>query len=146
MSRPMVSKACDACRRRKVRCSLGQPCLPCKEAGLQCTFLSTRQKRGRKGETANVLSEIRATQREIHDLPALPSPYQFQGLNFTSPPFSLDAQASPQSLNLLPSKSQFQRNSGLLPPKVIELCAQLFFAQLATTVPILTAETLQNTA
>lgn len=62
MRRAAVSKACDACRRRKVKCSLGQPCASCLDAGLKCTFLTTRQRKGRKGASAHVINEIRNSQ------------------------------------------------------------------------------------
>ena len=63
MRRAAVSKACDACRRRKVKCSLSQPCAPCQDAGLQCTFLTIRQRKGRKGASAHVINEIRNSQQ-----------------------------------------------------------------------------------
>ncbi|KIX08827.1 uncharacterized protein Z518_03484 [Rhinocladiella mackenziei CBS 650.93] len=146
MSRNPVSKACDACRRRKVRCSLRQPCAACQRARLQCTFLTARLKKGRKGDTAKVLNELHHSQAGSysHQLPT--SPFPFQGLDYTSPAFSLDVQTSPQSLDILPSKSRFSRSSDLLPSRVVELCAELFFSQLGSTVPIITPESIRQEA
>ncbi|ORY02156.1 hypothetical protein K493DRAFT_312150 [Basidiobolus meristosporus CBS 931.73] len=45
--RQRVSKACDNCRRRKVRCDGTQPiCSNCKALGITCTYNDTTKKRG----------------------------------------------------------------------------------------------------
>ncbi|KIV92958.1 hypothetical protein PV10_04209 [Exophiala mesophila] len=138
MSRLTVSKACDACRRRKVRCNLARPCVACRQADLECTFLSTRLKKGRTGESANVLAELRKSQSNGESNDFTPStPAQFQALNYTSPTFSLDLQTSPHSIELLPGRQLFQRNLDLLPLALVELCAEVFLTQLASTVPVL---------
>ncbi|KAL1961426.1 hypothetical protein VTO42DRAFT_154 [Malbranchea cinnamomea] len=59
---PATKQACDACRRRKVRCDGQQPCAHCQTAELVCTYLMVRRKGGRRGKSANVLSELRARQ------------------------------------------------------------------------------------
>jgi len=56
-TRKPVSKACDACRRRKVRCNGCQPCAGCAGAGLACTF---NLPRGQGGAKATVLDQLRA--------------------------------------------------------------------------------------
>lgn len=57
-TRKPVSKACDACRRRKIRCDGCQPCAGCAGAGLACTF---NLPRGQGGAKATVLDQLRAT-------------------------------------------------------------------------------------
>ncbi|KAE8372988.1 hypothetical protein BDV26DRAFT_272967 [Aspergillus bertholletiae] len=46
--RPRVSKACDACGRRKVRCNGQQRCQQCEHLGLVCTYTDNRGARSRK--------------------------------------------------------------------------------------------------
>jgi len=98
------------------------------------------QKKGRKGETANVISELRNSQPEPvrYTVPASPEPGH--SLLYTSPSLSLDVHTSPQSHDSHPIKTGFLRNAGLLPAKVIGLCSDLFFSQMRSTVPILTQE------
>lgn len=146
MSRITVSKACDACRRRKVRCTWGQPCEACKQANLQCTFLSVRQKKGRKGDTANVISELRNSQPEPVRYIAPASPEPGHSLLYTSPSLSLDVHTSPQGLDSRLTRTGFLRSAGLLPSKVIDLCTELFFSQMRSTVPILTQEFIKQAA
>ncbi|KAK5442698.1 hypothetical protein LTS15_010905 [Exophiala xenobiotica] len=76
MRRAAVSKACDGCRRRKVKCSLSHPCAPCQDAGLQCTFLTIRQRKGRKGASAHVINEIRNSQQtsSLEEAESSPNP------------------------------------------------------------------------
>lgn len=145
MSRVTVSKACDACRRRKVRCNLARPCLACRQADLECTFLSTRLKKGRSGESANVIAELRHSQSNGDSNIMSPStPAPFQALNYTSPTFSLDLQTSPHSLELLPGRQLFQRNLDLLPLVLAEICTEVFLTQLASTVPVLNVATFRQ--
>ncbi|ORY04154.1 hypothetical protein K493DRAFT_59036 [Basidiobolus meristosporus CBS 931.73] len=45
--RQRVSRACDNCRRKKVRCDGAQPiCSNCKTIGIECTYNDTTKKRG----------------------------------------------------------------------------------------------------
>lgn len=141
MSRITVTKACDACRRRKVRCNWDQPCSACKQADLQCTFLSVRQKKGRKGDTANVISELRNVQSEPIRYAAPSSPEPGQNLHYahyTSPSLSIDAQTSPRGLDSQLNRTNFLRSTGLLPQRIVDLCTELYFSQMRSTVPILT--------
>ncbi|KAI8974653.1 fungal-specific transcription factor domain-containing protein [Pilobolus umbonatus] len=47
LSRQRVSRACDSCRRKKVKCDGATPvCTNCKGIGLQCTFNDLTKKRG----------------------------------------------------------------------------------------------------
>jgi SP family general alpha glucoside:H+ symporter-like MFS transporter len=59
-TRKVVSKACDACRRRKIKCNGLQPCMGCRSANLACTFDAPRGQGGNRGPRATVLNELRA--------------------------------------------------------------------------------------
>ncbi|KAL2350507.1 fungal-specific transcription factor domain-containing protein [Cryomyces antarcticus] len=55
-----VRRACDCCRKRKVRCDSYEPCGPCKKASLRCAYLQTPKKKGPKGlRSARVLHALR---------------------------------------------------------------------------------------
>ncbi|KAI7863417.1 fungal-specific transcription factor domain-containing protein [Spinellus fusiger] len=41
-----VARACDECRRKKVRCNGGQPCVRCRKALFQCFYSKVAPKRG----------------------------------------------------------------------------------------------------
>lgn len=62
VTRKPISKACDACRRRKIACSRTQPCPGCVSANLACTFDLPRGQGGNRGVRATVLNAIRADQ------------------------------------------------------------------------------------
>ncbi|KAF2727678.1 hypothetical protein EJ04DRAFT_594264 [Polyplosphaeria fusca] len=62
-SRKPVSAACNACRRRKVKCNGAQPCPSCVSANLACTFQLAQKRGGNQGARATVLNELRETQR-----------------------------------------------------------------------------------
>lgn len=59
--RKPVSRACDACRRRKIKCNGLQPCPACTSATLACTFRHEQRKGGNQGPRATVLNELRST-------------------------------------------------------------------------------------
>lgn len=59
-TRRPVSKACDACRKRKVKCNGLQPCAGCQSANLSCTFIAPRGQGGNRGPRATVLNQLRA--------------------------------------------------------------------------------------
>lgn len=61
-ARKVIPKACDACRRRKVRCNGQQPCSGCMSANLTCAYVSPRGQGGNRGVRATVLNELRASQ------------------------------------------------------------------------------------
>ncbi|KAF2202375.1 hypothetical protein GQ43DRAFT_313965 [Delitschia confertaspora ATCC 74209] len=60
--RKPVSRACDACRRRKIKCNGLQPCPACSSASLICTFQEAQRKGGNQGARATVLNTIRDSQ------------------------------------------------------------------------------------
>lgn len=45
-----ISKACQQCRRRKIRCDGGEPCLHCKQKNLECEYRGFVRQRKRKHE------------------------------------------------------------------------------------------------
>lgn len=113
MSTPPVKKACDACHRRKVRCTGEQPCANCAQTNLQCTYLAIPQKKGPKGSRAKVISQIRDTQQ--HSNPSQSSPF-----DFNSPP-----------------TSPYSRSPAILSMQTIEVCVDFFFTNMYTTAWIL---------
>jgi SP family general alpha glucoside:H+ symporter-like MFS transporter len=65
-TRKAVSKACDACRRRKIKCNGLRPCAGCLSADLACSFDAPRGQGGNRGARATVLNELRA-EAQYHD-------------------------------------------------------------------------------
>lgn len=112
-----IRRACDACRRRKVKCDGRKPCRHCGQASLICTFMAVPKKKGPKGNQARVLSEIREAQLQevsearLHD--GLERVENFAMVSLWSP------------------------TPGLLSPEVINGCVEFFFAQMYPTMPIL---------
>ncbi|KAH6867222.1 hypothetical protein B0T10DRAFT_53145 [Thelonectria olida] len=43
-----IAKACQACRRRKIKCSGHDICLNCVDRGTECIYDSERRKRGQR--------------------------------------------------------------------------------------------------
>ena len=55
-----IRRACDCCRKRKVRCDGAEPCGPCKKALIRCAYLQPPKKKGPKGlRSARVLHALR---------------------------------------------------------------------------------------
>lgn len=55
-----MTPACDACKRRKVKCDRERPCAKCLETALVCTYDSIPLRKGRKSRTARLLPTLRA--------------------------------------------------------------------------------------
>lgn len=146
-----TKQACDACRRRKVRCDGKNPCLRCKQTELACTFLIVPKKKGRRGERANVLSELRATQKA-----AAQAQTQAQSSSDIQTPTSTPG-SSAQFIQIghgdgkfrinrprvRPPVPEFQRTPDLLPLGIIDACTEFFFNRLHSTVPILQRDMLK---
>ncbi|KAJ5242153.1 uncharacterized protein N7469_000480 [Penicillium citrinum] len=122
----MVKQACDACRRRKVRCNNDRPCNQCQSASLACHSSLKRKKKGRQGNSANILNELRAKETQgdasISLLPQNP-------------------QADLSHPKRTPS---FTRSSGLVNPGLVRSCSEYFFSRMRGTVPILHPDSLQK--
>lgn len=116
-----MQPACDACRRRKVKCSTRRPCSPCRSVGLACRSSGIQRKKGRQGASANVLTELQRAEEE---------------------PFSF----SPQSPRVANESRDWTKTPGLLDPCLVRHCADYFFARMLGTVPILHREELQQHA
>ncbi|CAG7944055.1 unnamed protein product [Penicillium olsonii] len=129
MSDSPVKKACDACRRRKVKCISPHPCKQCQSAGLVCRTSIQRQRKGRQGQTANILTELRSKENE--QVPTretnISSPFAVPRLE------SLTTPQSPQ----VSERCQFSRAPGLLSHGLIDACSEYFFSRMRGTVPIL---------
>ncbi|KAJ6142012.1 hypothetical protein N7497_011111 [Penicillium chrysogenum] len=130
MPDPPVKQACDACRRRKVKCIFPKPCEQCRAAGLVCRTTSQRQKKGRQGQTANILNELRANQIEQALVRDANMPPQ-------SPALTLgDNIPTPQSLRAS-GRCQFSKKPGLLSRELVDSCSGYFFLRMRGTVPVL---------
>ncbi|OCT45689.1 C6 zinc finger protein [Cladophialophora carrionii] len=125
MAAAPVKKACDACHRRKVKCSGDQPCNNCAQTNLQCTYLAIPQKKGPKGSRGKVISGIRSTQQDTNppttSASAVPSFEKEPSFDFSSPPKS-------------PPNAQ---NISLLSRQTIENCIDFYFSNMSTTAWIL---------
>ena len=125
MTAPPTKKACDACHRRKVRCTGEQPCNNCAQTNLQCTYLAIPQKKGPKGSRGKVISGIRNTQKDTVPLeaavPNAPPLERESSFDFNSPPNS-------------PSNAQ---NVSLLGRQTMENCIDFYFNNMSTTAWIL---------
>lgn len=108
--------ACDACRRRKIRCDKTQPCAGCTTALLSCTFLTPSQPKGRQGRTANVISELRTSQIQ-----------NIQG--------SISQRPDPTT-NVSSHQAPI-RTTALLTLETFNACVEFYFTQLHASVPIL---------
>lgn len=62
--RKIGSRACDACKIRKVRCSEVPPCTRCASIGIECTFNKRQATRGPRSLRAKTLAEIRSIQEQ----------------------------------------------------------------------------------
>ncbi|OQE05111.1 hypothetical protein PENVUL_c027G10146 [Penicillium vulpinum] len=137
MPDPPVKQACDACRRRKVKCIFPKPCEQCRAAGLVCRTSSQRQKKGRQGQTANILNELRTNelaQALVRDA------------NISPPSAALrlrDNIPTPQSL-LAAGRCQFSKTPGLLNLDLVDACSVYFFSRMRGTVPVLQPDSFQK--
>jgi len=79
-----LKRACDCCRKRKVRCDGESPCGPCRKATIRCAYLQAPKKKGPKGlRSARVLHALRKIDQSASLTPDGPlSPGALQdGLN-----------------------------------------------------------------
>ncbi|PVH90323.1 hypothetical protein DM02DRAFT_509732, partial [Periconia macrospinosa] len=57
-----VSRACDSCRRRKIKCDAEHPCAKCRGFQISCEYNYQPQQRGPRVSKRTVGSEIMQTQ------------------------------------------------------------------------------------
>ena len=69
-SQKRVSKACDACKRRKVRCNGQARCQQCAHLGLRCIYSPSGKQRS-QGKRGHIISEFRS---QTSNLPAISPP------------------------------------------------------------------------
>jgi hypothetical protein len=82
---PAPRLACEQCKRRKIRCNKGSPCLACKNADLQChTVQRARLPRGKS-------SKSRAHNSQLEDRVARIESLLVQQLQTTSYPISVSS-------------------------------------------------------
>ena len=60
-----VSKACDACKRRKVKCNGQERCQQCSHLGLRCVYSATGKLRS-QGKRGHIISEFRNQTNNLH--------------------------------------------------------------------------------
>ncbi|KAK5737884.1 hypothetical protein LTR17_006322 [Elasticomyces elasticus] len=77
----VLRRACDCCRKRKVKCDGAEPCGPCKKATIRCAYLQPPKKKGPKGlRSARVLHALRTIDDTASgDSTAPVSPREHQG-------------------------------------------------------------------
>ncbi|KAH8681735.1 hypothetical protein BX600DRAFT_29913 [Xylariales sp. PMI_506] len=126
--RAQVSRACARCRRLQKGCSESRPCQRCIKTGLaeQClaggAALTNTAPQSRYGTGSVVYELSTASTSALMASPTLAS----MGL------------ANTTNANL--SRELFQRQAGLLPPRVIDHCVDRFFGRLSPTIPIISAD------
>ncbi|KAF2276694.1 uncharacterized protein EI97DRAFT_432941 [Westerdykella ornata] len=78
--RSKVSRACDECRRKKIRCDAtsengAEPCSSCKRTGARCQFSRQPMKRGpSKGYIKELADRLNSLENQIHQHPHGPPP------------------------------------------------------------------------
>ncbi|KAL2395402.1 hypothetical protein ABEF93_004845 [Exophiala dermatitidis] len=120
---------CDACRRRKVKCSKTEPCDRCLSTGLRCTREIARKKRGPKKGSGSVISKLRdENQNETPPQPELSlPPFDLSQLQRQMPPLNNALpEESPFGSQLTspltsPTTSQFGDSFGPLPESTIDV-------------------------
>lgn len=130
--RKTVSHACDACRRRKIKCNGLQPCPGCISANLTCSFKIPQKRGGNRGARATVLNELRGS----------------QGLNGIEVQSNAESPASPDvSLGTPSPYSPSTAGMGMgLETITIEACIGAYMSRIHPVVPFLTQEILRDEA
>jgi hypothetical protein len=132
-----AKKACDACRRRKVKCISPRPCEQCRSAGLVCRTSIQRQRKGRQGQTANILNELRTKEIERvlpHDTDLSPP---------AAAPRLGEIVTTPKSLQVS-GRCQFLKTPDLVEHDLVSACSDYFFSRMKGTVPVLQPDRFQK--
>ncbi|KIY01547.1 uncharacterized protein Z520_03099 [Fonsecaea multimorphosa CBS 102226] len=108
---------CDACRRRKVKCSKEEICERCISAGLRCTREIARKKRGPKKGSGSVLARLRDESQATSPTEQTFPPLDLSQLQLQMPHFSKTVtNESPFSSSLSsPTSSYFGDTYGPAP-------------------------------
>lgn len=130
-----VKQACDACRRRKVRCNNTRPCNQCNSAKLPCRSSLGRRRKGRQGKTANILNELRSKETQVIESLSESPRISQSGVPGADPTFPITKQTD---------RCQFSRSEGLVSPELVRSCSKYFFSRMRGTVPILHPDSFQK--
>ncbi|KIW15731.1 hypothetical protein PV08_05781 [Exophiala spinifera] len=76
---------CDACRKRKVKCSKTEPCERCVSAGLRCTRDIARKKRGPKKGSGSVIAKLRDESQQHAQQDGTLPPFDFSQMQMQIP-------------------------------------------------------------
>ena len=98
-----------------------------------CRSLLQRQKKGRQGRTANILSELKSKE----------GPNEGSTVAQPNSPVVREPTTALQSLNF-PGRCQFSRTPGLVTHELIQSCPKFFVTRMQGTVPILLPSSLQK--
>ncbi|KAI5460120.1 hypothetical protein BGZ63DRAFT_389548 [Mariannaea sp. PMI_226] len=79
MKRFRVTRACDSCRKRKIRCDTGDPCEPCISSNQTCVYGTDSLTRGKSDMILDAISRIEASVEDVRSMVAISS-----GSNATS--------------------------------------------------------------
>ncbi|KAF2770757.1 hypothetical protein EJ03DRAFT_269883 [Teratosphaeria nubilosa] len=75
-----LRRACDCCRKRKVKCDGTEPCSPCQKASIRCGYLQPTRKKGPKGlRSARVLHALRRIDESVNGHSTAPSSPSLSG-------------------------------------------------------------------
>lgn len=120
--RKTVPQACDACRRRKIKCNGLRPCPGCNSAGLTCSYNVSQKKGGNRGARATVLNELRGSSRD------------------GDPDPDINGRA-PQALD-----QHGLTDNGVLERATVDVFIQAYLTQIYPVIPFLDADILRNEA
>lgn len=108
ISKPSTSIACDACRRRKIRCDRGHPCNRCLAQNINCLYTAIPQKRGPRAKRDSVIKQLRV-RPEVTLSPQVPSSSKWL-IKSQTPQSDYSGQGS---LPLLPNETSIVWNSDI---------------------------------
>lgn len=128
-----LRRACDCCRKRKVKCDGGDPCGPCKKASIRCAYLQPPKKKGPKGlRSARVLHALRKIDDTVTGSPTSPlSPEQHGAFGN----WGWNAQSNGTNGAHYPDRMAQQQNDPVYGPHTSVAPDQTYFAQLPTAMP-----------
>ncbi|EED23312.1 C6 finger domain protein, putative [Talaromyces stipitatus ATCC 10500] len=116
--RSKVSRACDECRRKKVRCDATsesgvETCSNCRRLGVACQFSRVPMKRGpSKGYIKELAERLNTLESQIQP-PMAQQDIQYQGMSEISPPRGYHDFSPPIDGNLLGRKRTFSISEGI---------------------------------
>ncbi|PCH04599.1 Hypothetical protein PENO1_022070 [Penicillium occitanis (nom. inval.)] len=116
--RSKVSRACDECRRKKVRCDATsesgvETCSNCRRLGVACQFSRVPMKRGPSKGYIKELAERLNTLESQMQPPMAQQDIQYQGMSEISPPRGYHEFSPPIDGNLLGRKRTFSMSEGI---------------------------------